>query len=110
MYTIHAVSSGVPTYNVCINDKILTCIADSGASVNVIPADVFPDVKWSPSETVLKSYGGNPLPLIGTNKFVVSHNGVKVTAIFYGLNLHGEKPLLSHELCMRLKLFQLSSN
>ena len=48
--------------------------------------------------------------MVGTCKFEVSHGAIKVDAVFYGVDLHGEKPLLSHELCTQLKLFKTSES
>ena len=108
--SINSLSSKLPTVNLSIDGKMLCCIPDSGASVNVLPAKLFPRVKWKKTSMKLRTYGGSTLPIVGSAYFMVSYQGKSVNSCFYGVDLNNERPLLSLELCSKLNILDSHVN
>lgn len=95
----------VPVYEVVIGTRVLQCVADTGASVNIVPVSCLPETHWIPVNSVVKSYGGVAIPVVGSQTFQVKFRDRVVNADFIGVDVNNEKPLLSYDLCVSLGIF-----
>ena len=91
--------------SVKIDNCVIDCVTDSGATVCVMPRSVFEGSPWLPSIIRLKAYGGTSLPVVGQRKCAVSYRGKTVEALFVGIDAPNEKPLLTLSLCRDLGIF-----
>ena len=87
----------------CINDKLFKCIADTGASINIIPLSLCP-LKFEKSVTssTLRTYGGFSLKVVGNVLLRVAYKNLTVDANFAVVDVKDEYPLLCADLCNQL--------
>ena len=81
-----------------INGQFIEFKIDSGAQCNIIPIHIFNQIKNKPpiqnSNTILRTYGGNSIPLIGVCTMTVKFQHKTVNALFYIVNVNNAKPLM----------------
>ena len=89
--------------SLCINDKICKCIADTGASINIIPLHLCPvQCEKSVRNISLRTYGGHSLNVVGHVMLQVSYKNISVYAKFAVVDVKDEYPLLCADLCNQL--------
>lgn len=92
--------------SLAINGKDTVCIADTGASVSVMPKKYFSNAPWKHTNVTLTAYGGQQLKVLGECIFQVSYKGEEVQARFIRVDVpDSHLPLLGERLCKRLFLF-----
>lgn len=88
-FNVFNVSKGGSIVDVWIGNQLTSCVADTGASVNVIPQSLLPKGETcEPSNVKLTSYGGNNLQVCGSCSLVLRYGARKVV---------NERPLLCTE-------------
>ena len=105
-YTIFSVESSpkLITCNVQIDGNCFDCVADSGAALNIMPVNFFPNTEWNRTSIKLKTYGGAALDVVGVKRFKVRYMDKEIHTEFYGVRVFGEKPLLTLKTCNRLQI------
>ena len=108
-FTIFAVSTDNHAF-VSINDRLMKCVADTGASLNIMPKNLCP-VQFNPvSKSSVKTYGGHVLKVVGNVVLRVSYLDKVVTADFAVVDVEEECPLLCTKLCKDLGILSKMAN
>ena len=105
--------SKTPKVTVKINNEILDCVVDTGASVNVIPLSKLNKMKERPPihevQTKLFAYGNKvPLPLIGKCEIKLVHKN-NITIDDFIVTENGEDILLSYKTANVLGIVEIVS-
>ena len=99
----NVVPDGVILKNVCIDNVVIPCVADTGAALNVMPVSYFPDVEWTPCTVSLKAFGcSTGLRVVGKRTFNLVFGDKQLSAMFIGVDVCDEKPLLNQSLSVAL--------
>ena len=101
-HTIYTVSTDNHV-SLLINDTLVKCVADTGASINIIPLHLCP-VKFEKAVTsrTLRTYGGYTLKVIGHVLLRVAYKNVTVDSKFAVVDVKDDYPLLCTDLCNKL--------
>ena len=94
-----------------INNQPIQFKLDTGAQCNIIPQYVFDNLPSKPSltksNTILKTYDGSIVPLIGTCKMEIKSATKKSQAEFQIVAVSNVKPLLGLQTCKTMELFNI---
>ena len=97
--------------NIQMNGVVLKAKQDTGAQINIMSMTVFKDIQkvqklplYPKSCIKLVGYGNRIIKYLGTTKVKCVHNGTKVNALFYVMNVSDRKTILGLLLCMELSL------
>ena len=100
-------ASKTPTVSAKINGQVVTCVVDTGAAVNVMPAHILKSVAWQPTTASLRAYGGTQLQTLGEAILGVQCNGRSVKAKFIRVRVSQDSlPLFCSHLCYELHLVE----
>lgn len=96
------------TTNLKINDKTVSFKLDTGAMANIISIKIFdelsiPVAQIIPTKTILKSYTGNVLPILGKCQLKCEYNNENYTVEFYVVSNTAES-LLGLRTCIDLNI------
>ena len=108
-FNVFATSSSVTdASNVCrqifVNGYAIDAIIDTGADCNVLPKDCVPHLTLTPTTMTNKAWGNFLLPILGEVECHVRYRSRDVKALFFVVDVHNMKPLLSLSLSRDLNL------
>jgi transposase InsO family protein len=104
IYTVYNINT-TGTIDVQLDGVRTACVPDTGAAVNVIPGHMTKPPFLTTTER-LKTYGGNPLQVLGTKQIKTCYKGVKCNLRFLVVEAPNEKPLLCTKACRQLGILQ----
>ena len=108
-FNVFATSSSVTDASkVCcqifVNGYAIDAIIDTGADCNVLPKDCVPHLTLMPTTMTIKAWGNFLLPVLGEVECHVRYRSCDVKALFFIVDVHNMKSLLSLSLSRDLNL------
>ena len=103
-------STCLPLFDVTINGSMIQVLADSGASINILPEHVFKKLTPKPhlnsSKTKIFPFSSSqPLDVIGKFNASISHKNIDISADFLVVKTK-EIPIIGWKTCLELQLLQ----
>ena len=86
------------------NGYAIDAIIDTGADCNVLPEDCVPHLTVTPTTMTIKAWGNFFLPILGEVECHVRYKSHGVQALFFVVDVHNMKPLMSLSLSRELDL------